>query len=57
MTFEQLLQRIMDSNVNFRHSIVADNKGIIISVNHRPGVTNYLSEEETTSSLKRADNA
>ena len=57
MTFEQLLQRIMDSNVNFRHSIVADNKSIILSVNHRPRVTNYLSEEETTFSLKRADNA
>jgi hypothetical protein len=47
----------MDSDVNIRHSIVADKKGVIISVNHRPGINNYLSEEETASSLKRAANA
>ncbi len=57
MTFEQLLQRIMDSDVNIRHSIVANIEGKIITVNHRTGVTNYLSEEETTASLKRAASA
>ena len=57
MAFEQLLQRIMDSDVNIRHSIVADNKGNIVVVNHRTGVSNYLSEEETASSLKRAAGA
>jgi len=57
MTFKQLLQRIMDSDINIRHSIVADAKGNIITVNHRTGVTNYLSEEETVASLKRAARA
>jgi hypothetical protein len=54
MPFEELLQRIMDSDVNIRHSIVADLDGNILSVNHRAGVTNYLSEKETADSLKRA---
>lgn len=57
MGFEQLLQRIMDSDVNIRHSIVADDKGVIIAVSHRQGIDNYLSEEETAASLKRAANA
>ncbi len=57
MDFEQLLQKIMDSDVNIRHSIVADIEGNIITVNHRAGVTNYLSEDETTASLKRAATA
>ena len=57
MGFEQLLQRIMDSDVNIRHSVITDVEGNIITVNHRPGVINYLSEEETTASLKRAASA
>ena len=57
MNFEQLLQRVMDSDVNIRHSIVADIHGNIIKVNHRDGVTKYLSEEETAASLKRAASA
>jgi len=57
MGFEQLLQTIMDSDVNIRHSIVTDIDGNIITVNHRPGVINYLSEEETAASLKRAASA
>jgi len=47
----------MDSDVNIRHSIVSDAKGNIITVNHRTGVTNYLSEEETAASLVRAASA
>ena len=57
MAFEQLLQRIMESDVNIRHSIVADDKGVIIAVNHRQEIDNYLSEEETEDSLKRAASA
>ncbi len=57
MDFEQLLQKIMDSDVNIRHSIVADIEGNIVTVNHRAGVTNYLSEDETVASLKRAATA
>ena len=57
MDFEQLLQKIMDSDVNIRNSIVADIEGNIITVNHRAGVTNYLSEDETAASLKRAATA
>jgi hypothetical protein len=54
MVFEKLLQRIMDSDVNIRHSVITDVEGNILTVNHRPGVINYLSQEETEASLKRA---
>ena len=57
MNFEQLLELIMDSNVNIRHSIITDLDGNTIIVNHRDGVTNYLSEDETAASLKRAASA
>jgi len=57
MNFEKLLQRIMDSDVNIRHSVITDVEGNILTVNHRPGVINYLSEEETKASLKRAASA
>ena len=54
MNFKQFLQRVMDSDVNIRHSIVADMDGNIITENHREGITNYLSDAETAASLKRA---
>jgi hypothetical protein len=57
MSFERLLQKIMDSDVNIRHSVITDVEGNIIIVNHRLGVINYLSEEETAASLKRAASA
>jgi len=57
MDLEQLLQRIMNSDVNIRHSIITDIDGKIISVNHREGVVKYLSEDETAASLKRAASA
>lgn len=57
MNFENLLRRIMDSDINIRHSIITDNNGNILAVNHRDGVVNYLSEEETAASLKRAASA
>ena len=57
MNFEQLLQIIMDSDVNIRHSVITDAEGNIITVNHRLGVVNYLTEEETAASLKRAASA
>jgi hypothetical protein len=57
MGFEKLLQRIMDSDVNIRHSVITDAEGDIIAVNHRTGVINYLSEAETKTSLKRAASA
>ncbi len=49
-----LLKRIMDSDPNIRHSIISDNEGNILAIHHRPGITNYLSQEETAASLKRA---
>lgn len=52
--YENLLTKIMDSDVNIRHSIITDIEGKIISTNHREGVTNYLSQEETKASLQRA---
>ncbi len=57
MNFENLLKRIMDSDTNIRHSIVTDNEGNILATNHREGITNYLSQEETESSLRRAASA
>jgi len=44
----------MDSDPNIRHSIVSDNEGNILATSHREGIANYLSPEETASSLKRA---
>ena len=57
MNFESLLNKIMDSDVNVRHSIITDNKGNMLTTNHRNGITNYLSKEETESSLRRAASA
>ena len=57
MDAEKLLNRIMDSDINIRHSIVTDTDGNIIATSHRDRVTNYLSAEETAASLKRAANA
>lgn len=54
MTFEKLLERIMNSDPNIRHSMISDIEGKIIAVNHREGITNFLSPEETAASLKRA---
>jgi len=54
MNFDNLLRRIMDSDINIRHSIVTDLKGNILATDHREGVVNYLSSEETAASLKRA---
>ena len=57
MNSEQLLERVMEINTNIRHTIVADSDGNIEVVNHREGVTNYLSEDETVASIKRAASA
>lgn len=57
MNFENLLQRIMDSDINIRHSIITDTEGNILATSHREGITNYLSPEETAASLKRAATA
>lgn len=54
MDFENLLKRIMDSDINIRHSIITDVEGNILSTGHREGIVNYLSQEETEASLKRA---
>ena len=54
MDYENLLNRIMDSDVNIRHSIVTDIEGNILATSHREGITNYLSPDETAASLKRA---
>jgi hypothetical protein len=56
-SFENLLTKIMDSDVNIRHSIVTDIEGRIITISHRDGITNYLSPEETEASLRRAATA
>jgi len=57
MDFERLLEKVLESDPNIRHSIVTDIDGNTILVNHRDGVTNYLSKEETAASLVRAASA
>jgi len=57
MEFDPLLSKIIESDMNIRHCIVADLKGNILSVKHKEGVENYLSEEETAKSLVRAASA
>jgi hypothetical protein len=57
MGLENLLERIMDSDPNIRHSIISDIEGNILATSHREGITNYLSPEETAASLKRAASA
>ena len=57
MGLENVLQRIMNSDVNIRHGIITDVEGNVLHVKHREGITNFLSVEETTSSLKRAATA
>jgi hypothetical protein len=47
----------MDSDVNIRHSVITDVDGNILTVNHREGISNYLSSDETAASLKRAASA
>ena len=54
MDFVNLLKRIMDSDINIRHSLVTDNEGTILATSHREGITNFLSPDETAASLKRA---
>ena len=54
MNFENLLKKIMNSDINIRHSIITDIEGNTLATSHRDGVTNYLSPEETAASLKRA---
>lgn len=57
MGFENLLERVMESDPNIRHSIVTDIEGNVLVTSHREGVTNFLSPEETAASLKRAASA
>ncbi len=51
---ENLLERIMNSDPNIRHSIISDSDGNILATSHREGITNYLSQEDTAASLKRS---
>ena len=57
MDNEGLLQRIMDSDHNIRHSVVTDDDGKVITTNHRAGVVNFLTPYETAESLRRAASA
>jgi len=57
MDFDGRLKRIMDSDHNIRHSIVADADGNTITIKHRGGIANLLTPQETSDSLKRAASA
>jgi hypothetical protein len=43
MNYENLLNRITDSDVNIRHSVVTDSEGEILATSHRDGVKSRLS--------------
>ena len=51
MEYEILLGRIMKSDPNIRHCIIADTDGNIKATMHKDGVDNYLSQVETAASL------
>ena len=57
VNYDNLLNRIMASDINIRHSIITDIDGNILATGHRDGVTNFLAPEETAESLKRAASA
>ena len=54
MEYDTLLNRIIKSDSNIRHCIIADTDGNIKAVKHKDGVENYLNDVETAASLKRA---
>lgn len=52
-----MLDRIMGLDVNIRHARVCDMDANVVSARKRMGVTNLLTEEETTESLKYSVNS
>jgi hypothetical protein len=57
MNYQKLHQDIMSLDRNIRMVTVCDNDGKIMYSDHRPGVTNLLTPDESRKSLEMAVNA
>ncbi len=57
MNYQKLYQDIMSSDGNIRMVTVCDTDGKIMYSDHRPGVTNLLTPDESRKSLEMAVNA
>jgi len=57
MDFEHLLDRVMELDANIRHARICDMSSNVVCSRKRPGVTNFLTEEETNESLRYSVNS
>ena len=57
MNYQKLYQDIMDLDRNIRMVTICDTDGKIMHSDHRPGVTNLLTPDESRKSLEMAVNA
>ena len=57
MNYQKLYQDILSLDRNIRMVTLCDNDGKIIYSDHRPGVTNLLTPDESKKSLEMAVNA
>jgi hypothetical protein len=57
MNYQKLYQDILDLDRNIRMVTICDTDGKIIYSDHRPGVTNLLTTDESRRSLEMAVNA
>jgi hypothetical protein len=57
MNYQKLYQDIMGSDTNIRMVTICDTDGKIMFSDHRPGVTNLLTPDESRKSLEMAVNA
>jgi hypothetical protein len=57
MDYQKLYQDIMELDTNIRMVTVCDTDGKIMYSDHRPGVTNLLTPDESKKSLEMAVNA
>jgi hypothetical protein len=57
MNYQKLHQDIMSSDKNIRMVTICDTDGKIMFSDHRPGITNLLTPDESKKSLEMAVNA
>lgn len=57
MNYQKLYQDIMSSDNNIRMVTICDKDGKILHSDHRPGITNLLTPDESRKSLEMAVNA
>ena len=57
MNYQKLYQDILNLDKNIRMVTICDTEGKIMHTDHRPGVTNMLTPDESKKSLEMAVNA